>query len=70
MSSIVKVIEVIGQSEKSWDDAVKSCLDEVSKTVDGIREIWVSGMKAIVEENKIVEYRLTAKVSFVVQGQG
>jgi flavin-binding protein dodecin len=30
MSSIVKVIEVIGQSESSWDDAVKSCLGEVS----------------------------------------
>ena len=68
MSSIVKVIEVIGQSEKSWDDAVKSCLAEVSKSVEGIREIWVSGMKAIVEGNEIVEYRLTAKVSFVVEG--
>lgn len=68
MSSIVKVVEVIGQSEKSWDDAVKNCLDEVSKTVDGIKEIWVSGMKAVVEDNRIVEYRLTAKVSFVVQG--
>jgi flavin-binding protein dodecin len=68
MSSIVKVIEVIGQSESSWDDAVKSCLGEVSKTVDGIKEIWVSGMKAVVENNEIVEYRLTAKVSFVVQG--
>lgn len=67
MSSIVKVIEVIGQSEKSWDDAVRSCLAETSKTVDGIKEIWVGGMKAIVEENEIVEYRLTAKVSFVVK---
>lgn len=68
MSSIVKVIEVIGQSEESWDDAVKSCLKEVSRTVEGIREIWVSGMKAIVANNEIVEYRLTAKVSFVVEG--
>lgn len=68
MSSIVKVVEVIGQSPNSWDDAVKSCLEEVSKTVDGIKEIWVSGMKAVVEDNRIVEFRLTAKVSFVVQG--
>ena len=68
MSSIVKVIEVIGQSEKSWDDAVQNCLDEVSSSVQDVKEIWVSGMKAIVENNEIVEYRLTAKVSFLVEG--
>lgn len=70
MSSIVKVVEVIAQSETSWDDAVKNALTEVSRTVEGITEIWVSSMKAIVENGAIVEYRLTAKVSFVVQGHG
>jgi dodecin len=68
MATIVKVIEVIAQSEKSWDDAVKNALDEVAKTVDDVKEIWVSGMKAIVEDGRIAEYRLTAKVSFVVKG--
>lgn len=63
--SVVKVIEIIAQSEKSFDDAVKNALAEVSKTVDGIKEIWVSSMKAIVENNKITEYRITAKVSFI-----
>jgi dodecin len=64
--SVVKVIEVIAQSEKSWDDAVQNALTEVSATVKNIKEIWVSGMKAVIENNRIVEYRLTAKVSFVV----
>jgi flavin-binding protein dodecin len=68
MATIVKVIEVIAQSEKSWDDAVQNALDEVVKTVDDVKEIWVSGMKAIVENGRIAEYRLTAKVSFVVKG--
>jgi dodecin len=68
MATIVKVIEVIAQSEKSWDDAVQNALDEVTKTVDDVKEIWVSGMKAIVEDGRIAEYRLTAKVSFVVKG--
>jgi dodecin len=68
MATIVKVIEVIAQSEKSWDDAVKNALNEVAKTVDNVKEIWVSGMKAIVEDGRIAEYRLTAKVSFVVKG--
>jgi flavin-binding protein dodecin len=69
MSSIVKVIEVIAQSEKSWDDAVQNALAEASKTVDNIKEIWVSGMKAVVENNRIAEYRLTAKISFVLKGR-
>jgi dodecin len=68
MSSIVKVIEIIAQSDKSWDDAVQNALEEVKKTVDDVKEIWVSGMKAVVENGRIVEYRLTAKVSFVVKG--
>jgi hypothetical protein len=65
--SIVKVVEVIAESTKSWDDAANLAVAEVSKTVDGIAELWVSSMKATVENNKIVRYRLTANVSFVVR---
>jgi hypothetical protein len=68
MSSIAKVIEVIAQSEQSFDHAVEQALEEASKTIDGIKEIWVSGFKAIVENNRIVEYRVNAKVTFVVKG--
>jgi len=67
MSSIAKVIEVIAESESSWDDAVKKALEEASKTVEDIKEIWVGGMKAIVQNNKVVRYRLTAKITFVVK---
>ena len=69
MSSIAKVIEVIAESDKSWDDAVKNALAEAAKTVDDIREIWISGMKAIVENNKVVRYRLTAKITFVLKSK-
>jgi flavin-binding protein dodecin len=69
MSSIAKVIEVIAESDKSWDDAVKNALAEAAKTVDDIREIWVSGMKAIVENNKVVRYRITAKITFVLKAK-
>ncbi len=67
MSSIAKVIEVIAESETSWDDAVQNALTEAAKTVDDIKEIWVSSMKAIVENNKVVRYRLTAKITFVLK---
>jgi flavin-binding protein dodecin len=69
MASIAKVIEVIAESDKSWDDAVKNALAEAAKTVDDIREIWVSGMKAIVENNKVVRYRITAKITFVLKAK-
>lgn len=69
MSSIAKVVEVIAQSDKSFDDAVEQALNEASKTVDGISEIWVSGQKAIVENNRIVAYRVTTKISFLVKGR-
>jgi flavin-binding protein dodecin len=69
MSSIAKVIEVIAESDKSWDDAAKNALREASKTVDDIREIWISSMKAIVEKNKIVSYRVTAKITFVLKSK-
>ncbi len=67
MSSIVKVIEVIAESTKSWDDAAQQAVQEAAKTVEGITEIWVSSMKGVVEKGKIVRYRVTAKVSFVVK---
>ena len=69
MSSIAKVIEVIAESEKSWDDAVQNALSEASKTVDNIKSIWVENMTAVVEANQIVRYRLNAKVTFIVGGQ-
>ena len=69
MSSIAKVIEIIAESDKSWDDAVKNALAEAAKTVDDIKEIWISGMKAIVENNKVVRYRLTAKITFVLKAK-
>jgi len=68
MSSIAKVIEVIAESEKSWDDAAQNAITEAAKTVQDIQEIWVSGMKATVEKNRIVRYRITGKVTFVVKG--
>ncbi len=69
MSSIAKVIEVIAESEKGWDDAVKNAVTETAKTVENITEIWVASMKAVVENNKVTKYRITAKITFVLTGR-
>lgn len=68
MSPIVKVIEVIASSEKGYDDAVRNAVQEASKTVQGIRSVWVDNLSAKVENNRVVEFRVNAKVSFVVKG--
>jgi flavin-binding protein dodecin len=64
--AIVKVIEVIGSSESSFDDAVQNALNEASKSIKNISSIYVKHMKANVENNKIVSYGINAKISFTV----
>jgi hypothetical protein len=64
--SVVKVIEVLAQSDESWEDAVQKALDEASKTVRNIKSIYVKDMQAIVENNEITGYRVNTKISFMV----
>ena len=68
MSSIVKVIEVIAQSDKGFEDAVRNAVAETSKTVKNIRSVWVDNFTCAVDKGTITEYRVNAKVSFVVEG--
>lgn len=64
--SIVKVIEVIATSEKSFDDAARNALKEAAKSVKNISSIYIKEMNAKVENNEIVSYGVNAKVSFKV----
>ncbi len=65
--AIVKVIEVLAQSEKSWEDAAHVALREAAKTIRNIKSIYVDQMQAKVENNKITEYRINAKISFIIE---
>lgn len=64
--AIVKVIELLAESKKSWEDATQNALTEAKKTVKNIESIYVKDMKAIVENGEITTYRVNAKVSFKV----
>ncbi len=64
--SIVKVIEVIAESNTGWEDATQNALNEASKTVKNIQNIYIKDLKAIVENNQVVKYRANAKVSFLI----
>ena len=65
--SIAKVVELIGSSKISFDDAVRNALNEAAKTIRGINGVWVKGFKAVVENNKITEYRAIVKLTFLVE---
>jgi flavin-binding protein dodecin len=66
MSSIKKVIEVLASSDKSFEDALQRALTEASTTLKGIRSIYIKDQSCKVQDNKIVEYRITAKITFEV----
>jgi hypothetical protein len=62
--SVLKVIEVLGNSTVSFDDAVKNVVREASKSVKDIKSVYVKDMQATVENNAVVQYRVTTKVCF------
>ena len=56
----------MAHSTKSWEDAAQQAVSEASKTVRDIRSIYIQDHSATVKDNKITEYRITAKLSFEV----
>jgi flavin-binding protein dodecin len=69
MTHIAKVIEIIGSSDKGWEDAAQVAVDETRKTLHGIHGIEVMDMTATVDEStgKITHYRASVKVAFGVE---
>lgn len=66
--TMLKVIEVLAHSDKSWEDAAQNAINEAAKTVRGIKSIYLKEMQATVENGKIVQYRVNAKISFLLEG--
>ena len=65
--AVVKVIEVLSNSSESWEDAAQNAVTLASKSVRNIRSINIQNMSATVgEDGKISEYRINAKLSFLL----
>jgi flavin-binding protein dodecin len=64
MAKIVKVIEVLSESPKSWEEAAKNVVSEASKTLRNIRSVYIKEFTATVENDKVATYRVNAKVTF------
>jgi flavin-binding protein dodecin len=66
--AIVKVIEVIAESNKSWEDATQQALIEARKTIRNIQTIYIEHFQAVVEgDQQTLVFRVNAKISFVVE---
>jgi flavin-binding protein dodecin len=63
---MLKVIEVLAESPTSWEDAAAKAVAQASKTVHGIKSIYIKEMEAKVEGNKITKYRVNGKISFTL----
>lgn len=63
---VIKVLELMSSSEKSWEDAAEQAVAEAGRTVKNIRSIYIQDHSAVVKNNKLAEYRINAKVSFEV----
>lgn len=67
--AVLKVIEILGNSTVSFENAVQKVVSEVSKTVKDIKSVYVQDMQVTVKDNKISEYRINAKVTFGVMDE-
>ncbi len=69
MTHVAKITEIVGSSDKSWEDAVQVALTEATKTIRGITGIELTDMTARVDPNtgKISEYHSTVKIAFGVE---
>jgi len=62
--SVLKVIELMGNSTIGFEDAVQNVINEASKTVKNIKSVYIKDMQVTVNSNKITQFRVVTKVSF------
>lgn len=65
--AVLKVIEVLANSNKGWEDAAKNALEQASKSVKNIRSIYINEQSATVKDGKIDDYRVNVKITFEVK---
>lgn len=65
--AVMKVIEILSESEESWEDATRKGIAKASKSLKGIRSAWVQSQSVTVDEQgEVSGYRVNLKLSFEV----
>lgn len=65
--SVARVTEIISGSSKSFDDALKEGVKRADKTLKNVKGAWVQDQQVLIKGGKIDEYRVTLKVTFVLE---
>ena len=64
--SVLKVIEIMASSPKSWEDAVKNAVKTASKSLKGIKSVYIQDQSAVVKGTDITEFRVNCRITFEV----
>jgi len=65
--SVIKIITLVGESEKSWEEAAQNVIADAQKTLRGITRIGVTEFDVRMKDDKVDVYRVRAEVSFRVE---
>lgn len=65
--AVARVTEIIAGSTESFDDAITTGINRVSTTLENVSGAWVKGQKVVVEDGRIVEYRVQMDVTFILK---
>lgn len=65
--SVARTTEITSSSKKSFEDAVKIGVKRYNKTIKNVEGAWVKEQKVVVKDGEVTEYRVTMKVTFVLE---
>ena len=64
--AVMKVIEVLANSEKSWEDATRKAVKETAKSVNNIKSVFIQSQSAVVNNDEVTEFRVNLKITFEI----
>ena len=65
--SVLKVVEILADSKKSWEDATASAVKKASKSISNIKSAYVQSQSVVVSGGKVTAYRVNVKITFEVK---
>ncbi len=65
--AVVTILELLGESGESWEAAARQVVEEATRTLRGVTSVWIMEFQTTVENDQVKNYRVTAKVSFVME---
>ena len=65
--SVIKVVELMSESEDSWEDAAREVVSRAAQTLRNIRSVYVKEFEAVVEGGEIARFRVNCKVTFALE---